>query len=79
MASGANERTALLGSASLAGDGAVSSGKDHQNRSRPERGFASWFQRFGVRLQRAVKVHVEKRILFAGFLITLSFSFTQVP
>jgi hypothetical protein len=24
-------------------------------------------------------VHVEKRILFAGFLITLSFSFTQVP
>jgi hypothetical protein len=25
------------------------------------------------------KIQVEKRILFAGFLITLSFSFTQVP
>ena len=25
------------------------------------------------------KIHVENRILLAGFLITLSFSFTQVP
>lgn len=24
-------------------------------------------------------LHVENRILFAGFLITLSFSYTQVP
>ncbi|KAK4097308.1 MFS general substrate transporter [Parathielavia hyrcaniae] len=32
-----------------------------------------------ARLKRTFKVHVEKRTLFAGFLITLSFSFTQVP
>jgi hypothetical protein len=79
MASGANERTALLGNAFPAGDDVVSHGKDRQNRLRLEHGFSSWAQRFGVWLQRVFKLHVEKRILFAGFLITLSFSFTQVP
>lgn len=35
-----------------------------------KQGLLSWLRNAG---------HVENRILFAGFLITLSFSFTQVP
>lgn len=42
-------------------------------------GAKSWSQRIGASLQALLSVHVEKRILLAGFLITLSFSFTQVP
>ncbi|KAL2192505.1 hypothetical protein P885DRAFT_72919 [Corynascus similis CBS 632.67] len=40
-------------------------------------GYGLWNLIFWLR--KLFKVHVEKRILFAGFLITLSFSFTQVP
>jgi hypothetical protein len=42
----------------------------HQTKSKQHVGLAS-------ALRKAFDV--EKRILFAGFLITLSFSFTQVP
>ncbi|GAB1312585.1 hypothetical protein MFIFM68171_02795 [Madurella fahalii] len=53
------------------GRGSVN-GKDRRGSSDVELGPART-------LQRLLKPHVEKRILFAGFLITLSFSFTQVP
>ncbi|EAQ84293.1 hypothetical protein CHGG_10697 [Chaetomium globosum CBS 148.51] len=39
----------------------------------------SWLRRLAIPLRNYLKVDVENRILFAGFLITLSFSFTQVP
>ena len=38
-----------------------------------------WPRRFTALLRKYLRVDVENRILFAGFLITLSFSLTQVP
>ncbi|KAK4150226.1 hypothetical protein C8A00DRAFT_37176 [Chaetomidium leptoderma] len=69
MAPDASEHTPLLGGVPQAH--AATNGKDRP--SRRGHGFALWFQSL------ADWLHVEKRILFAGFLITLSFSFTQVP
>ena len=67
----ADESAPLLPPAdrSLNGNGRANAaaGQDHDRR---EKTILS-------RLLRAVSV--ENRILFAGFLITLSFSFTQVP
>ena len=78
MAPDANEHTPLLGEAEHVRDvngHAGPGGKDAHAQALPEPGLcqvAFW-------LHTLLKVHVEKRILFAGFLITLSFSFTQVP
>ncbi|SPQ27116.1 0050d09d-caac-4cd7-b330-12177742f36c [Thermothielavioides terrestris] len=73
MASDTNcsERTPLLGPDQ--GNGEVRKDR-HASSSRAD-GWVSWLWPSAL----ALKVHVEKRILFAGFLITLSFSFTQVP
>jgi hypothetical protein len=73
MAPDASEHTPLLGEAEHVRDvngRAGFGGKDAHARSRLQIPF--W-------LRTLLKVNVEKRILFAGFLITLSFSFTQVP
>lgn len=84
MAPDASEHTPLLGrvehvrAADVNGRAAHDAGpggKDAHALSRRRHGphqIALW-------LRALLKVHVEKRILFAGFLITLSFSFTQVP
>jgi hypothetical protein len=78
MAPDANEHTPLLGEAEhvrhvngCAGPG----GKDAHAQARRGHGVCQ----VAVWLRTLLRVHVEKRILFAGFLITLSFSFTQVP
>lgn len=80
MASGIDENTPLLGAVQQA---AVPNSKTRQGVTQREDGGgrapARWLQRLAARLPEVFKVHVEKRILFAGFLITLSFSFTQVP
>ncbi len=72
MALNATERSPLLDGGHQAQQLHTPSGKDSGDTASPGHyGFESWFHLF--------KVDVEKCILFAGFLITLSFSFTQVP
>lgn len=61
----ANPSTSINGN----GQTNVANGQDH-DRSEPKKTIMS-------RLLQAFSV--ENRVLFAGFLITLSFSFTQVP
>jgi hypothetical protein len=70
-----SERTPLLSGVQQVDSAAVLNGKDTRTAPRS----IPWLQHLAVQLRDLVKVHVEKRILFAGFLITLSFSFTQVP
>ena len=74
----ASERTPLLGDVSR-----VASPEDASNGANGKAPYPppSTQQRGGfvALLQKALGADVEKRILFAGFLITLSFSFTQVP
>ncbi|KAK4031593.1 major facilitator superfamily domain-containing protein [Parachaetomium inaequale] len=70
-----SERTPLLSGVQQVHPAAVPNGKDTQTAPRS----GPWMQHLAVRLRDLLKMHVEKRILFAGFLITLSFSFTQVP
>ncbi len=71
-----SERTPLLGDVNprIAGSEDDSpNGKDiHSSSTQRGSGLAAF-------VQKALGGDVEKRILFAGFLITLSFSFTQVP
>lgn len=71
MALNATERSPLLGGGHQVQQLHTPNSKDSDTTSPGHDGFESWFHLF--------KVDVEKRILFAGFLITLSFSFTQVP
>jgi hypothetical protein len=80
MASGSSERTPLLGGVQDAHVvPAIPNGQsNHTTRDRNDAS-NSWFRRLAVPLRNRLKVDVENRILFAGFLITLSFSFTQVP
>jgi hypothetical protein len=81
MASDATERTPLLGGPEPA-DGPDPDGPNGKGRHAvpsPGHGFASRSQRLAVWFRHLLKVHVEKRILLAGFLITLSFSITQIP
>lgn len=73
VATVAGERTPLLGRAPQA---AARDSKDGQHFPN---GCAVRFRRHAVWLRHVFGLHVEKRILLAGFLITLSFSFTQVP
>lgn len=70
----ANEHTPLLGRAQQIHADAARNRNDRH----PAAKNGDW-QQLGVWLKDQLNVHVEKRILFAGFLITLSFSFTQVP
>ncbi|KAL2148874.1 hypothetical protein VTH82DRAFT_1560 [Thermothelomyces myriococcoides] len=82
MASSASERTPLLGGSQPSCNGAAvfPSSKDRQTEANAQDNkHGYWIRIFALRLLSLVRVHVEKRILFAGFLITLSFSFTQVP
>ncbi|AEO62160.1 hypothetical protein MYCTH_2313227 [Thermothelomyces thermophilus ATCC 42464] len=81
MASETSERTPLLGGHQPARHDAVTSptGKDRQPIADAQDRHGRWVRDLVVRLHNLLRVHVEKRILFAGFLITLSFSFTQVP
>lgn len=70
-----SERTPLLGQSRPPQDAPSNGNGNGKHRDPPpdgERGCLAW-------LHDALRVHVEKRILFAGFLITLAFSFTQVP
>jgi hypothetical protein len=67
MATDADERSPLLGRVQQ--DHAPSAGKETSRRA----------HRWAPLLRYILNVDVERRILFAGFLITLSFSFTQVP
>jgi hypothetical protein len=80
MTSNATERTALLGDGqqqhhtnhtTVASDNNLKK-RGHGASHDGDGGCTSW-------LRYLLRIHVEKRILFAGFLITLSFSFTQVP
>jgi hypothetical protein len=68
MTSEDNENTPLL-NGNRDGVNGTASGKDRPTRK----------QKLASTLRRLFALHVEKRILFAGFFITLSFSFTQVP
>ena len=82
MAAIANENTPLLGSARQATT--TVNGKDTaRNRASDgeleDGGWAKRLRTFVAKPRDVVNVRVEHRILFAGFLITLSFSFTQVP
>lgn len=69
MAPNATERSQLLGN----GDRIGAKDRPETTSARRRPGLAS------VGCSDLRKRHVEKWILFAGFLITLSFSFTQVP
>jgi len=76
----ADETTALLGDAGGAPGAEEAAARNGSNGSGTAANGAP-NKRAGTglisRLRRAL--NVEQRILFAGFLITLSFSFTQVP
>ncbi|KAH6621686.1 hypothetical protein B0J18DRAFT_450715 [Chaetomium sp. MPI-SDFR-AT-0129] len=76
MTSTPSERTPLLGAEQPASSESPPSFKDTPPGNG---GTKSWSQRVAASLHSLLLVHVEKRILLAGFLITLSFSFTQVP
>ena len=78
MASGSSERTPLLGGVQDA-PVAIPSGQSKHTPPNRKDDFSSWLRRLAAPLRDRLKVGVENRILFAGFLITLSFSFTQVP
>ncbi|KAK4131603.1 MFS general substrate transporter, partial [Trichocladium antarcticum] len=71
MAADADENTPLLSSPSSAGQDVTP--------SKGDRNYGDWATRLCNIPRDALDVRVENRILFAGFLITLSFSFTQVP
>ncbi|KAL2130239.1 hypothetical protein VTI74DRAFT_6716 [Chaetomium olivicolor] len=78
MAPDPTERTPLLQDVhQQAAPVVVPNGKN--TGSEREGGRVSRPRSWAMSLGNALKVHVEKRILFTGFLITLSFSFTQVP
>jgi len=82
MASDATECTPLLGGSQQTHHSTGSSSPGAKDRqllpdAQESHGYELW--NLILRLRKLFKVHVEKRILFAGFLITLSFSFTQVP
>lgn len=80
MASGSSERTPLLGDVQNAHVvPAIPNGQDRQAAPDRKDESESWLRRLIVPLRNRLKVKVENRILFAGFLITLSFSLTQVP
>jgi hypothetical protein len=75
----ASERTPLLGevySRVADSNDDASKAKGSDPRAPPSTWRGSGLAAF---VQKALGVDVEQRILLAGFLITLSFSFTQVP
>jgi hypothetical protein len=75
MAPEPTERSPLLGG----GHHQVDAKDQSETASTLRHWLASPFRNIAVWLSNLLKGNVEKRILFAGFLITLSFSFTQVP
>ncbi|KAL2261101.1 hypothetical protein VTK26DRAFT_4702 [Humicola hyalothermophila] len=77
MTASTTETTPLLGDGQRLG--APSAGKDQRHQVPQPAPSGQHGQPFLAKLCNALRIHVEKRILFAGFLITLSFSFTQVP
>ncbi|KAJ4286582.1 hypothetical protein N0V88_008005 [Collariella sp. IMI 366227] len=79
--SDSNERTPLLREAQPESVPAPTVPDGNGNGKHPgeRESRVSSLRAWAISLGNALKANVENRILFAGFLITLSFSFTQVP